>query len=410
MIKKTLHLILTVVVLAAGILYARHLIETAPEAERRPPEKTIPTVDVIEATPQSYTIQLITRGTVTPRTESTLIPQVAGRALAISDNFRAGGFFETGEELLRIDPVDYELALTTAKAELATMRLGLSEEKAQAKQAESDWKKLGMNGKPDALVMRKPQLANARASMASAEARVKRAEVDLDRTRILAPYAGRIMEQQVDVGQYVSPGTVLAKIYATDYVEVRLPLTDRQLAFVDLPESYRGQSSDEINLKEAPLVKLTSDLGGKTYSWEGRIVRTEGSIDTSSRQLFVIAQVNDPYVKDNSGRPPLKIGQFVRAQIIGQELKDVFVLPRSLLSGTDDVLIANQDNKIQRRALEVVWEDAENVVVRSGLNPGDRVISTAMPYATDGAEIKLSGEINDSIDNVDSDNITRAGH
>ena len=410
MIKTILHLILTVVVLAAGILYARHLIETAPEAERRPPEKTIPTVDVIEATPQSYTIQLITRGTVTPRTESTLIPQVAGRALAISENFRAGGFFETGEELLRIDPVDYELALTTAKAELAKMRLGLSEEKAQAKQAESDWKKLGMKGKPDSLVMRKPQLANARASMASAEARVRRAEVDLERTRILAPYAGRIMEQQVDIGQYVSPGTVLAKIYATDYVEVRLPLTDRQLAFVDLPESYRGQAIDETNVKEGPLVKLSSDLGSKTYSWEGRIVRTEGSIDTSSRQLFVIAQVNDPYVKNDSGRPPLKIGQFVRAQIKGQDLKDVFVLPRSLLSGTDNVLIADQDNKIQRQALEVVWQDAEDVVVRSGLNPGDRVISTAMPYATEGAEIKLSGQTNGNTDQVDSDNVTQAGH
>ena len=404
MIKTILHLVLTVVVLAAGILYARHLIDTAPEAERRPPEKTIPTVDVIEASPQFYTVQLITRGTVTPRTESTLIPQVAGQALAISDNFRAGGFFEKGEELLRIDPVDYELALTTAKAELAKMRLGLSEERAQAKQAESDWKKLGMKGKPDSLVMRKPQLANARASMASAEARVRRAEVDLERTRILAPYAGRIMEQQVDVGQYVSPGTVLAKIYATDYVEVRLPLTDRQLAFVDLPESYRG----EAVLKEGPLVKLSSDLGGKTYTWEGRIVRTEGSIDTRSRQLFVIAQVDDPYLKDASGRPPLKIGQFVRAQITGQQLSDVFVLPRSLLSGTDNVLIADQDNKVQRREVEIVWHDAENIVVRSGLNSGDRIISTAMPYATDGAEIKLPGQTNDNT--ADSDNITRAGH
>ncbi len=212
------------------------------------------------------------------------------------------------------------------------------------------------------------------------------------------------MEQQVDVGQYVSPGTVLSQIYATDYVEVRLPLTDRQLAFVDLPESYRG----EAVLKEGPLVKLSSDLGGKTYTWEGRIVRTEGSIDTRSRQLFVIAQVDDPYLKDASGRPPLKIGQFVRAQITGQQLSDVFVLPRSLLSGTDNVLIADQDNKVQRREVEIVWHDAENIVVRSGLNSGDRIISTAMPYATDGAEIKLPGQTNDNT--ADSDNITRAGH
>ena len=159
-------------------------------------------------------------------------------------------------------------------------------------------------------------------------------------------------------------------------------------------------------------MKLSSDLGGKTYSWEGRIVRTEGSIDTRSRQLFVIAQVDDPYLKDASGRPPLKIGQFVRAQITGQQLSDVFVLPRSLLSGTDNILIADQDNKVQRREVEIVWHDAENIVVRSGLNSGDRIISTAMPYATDGAEIKLPGQINGQANDntADSDNITQAGH
>ncbi len=402
--KKVLHIILTLFVLAGGYFLGKHYLVTAPEAERRPPKMSVPIVEVIEVAPQPYTVQLISRGTISPRTESTLIPQVAGRVLSISENFRAGGFFEKGEELLHIDPVDYELALTMAKAELAKMRLGLSEQKAQARQAESDWKKLGMSGKPDALVMRKPQLANARASMASAEARVKRAEVDLARTRIFAPYAGRIMEQQVDIGQFVSTGSVLAKIYATDYVEVRLPLTDRQLAFIDLPESFRG----EVIEKEGPTVDLNADLGGKKYSWLGHIVRTDGSIDTRSRQLFVIAQVDDPYLRDDSGRPPLKIGQFVRAQIMGQELKDVFVIPRSVLVGTDNVLIADQNKKIQRRKLEIIWHDAENVVIRSGLNRGDRVISTAMPYATEGAAVRLVGDPEDRDQNPDQ--ISRHGH
>ena len=386
--KKILHLILTLAILAGGYFLGKHYLDTAPEAKRREPKVSIPTVEVIEVVPQSYTVKLVSRGTVSPRTESTLIPQVAGRVLSISDNFRTGGFFEKGEELLHIDPVDYELALTMAKAELAKMRLGLSEQNAQAKQAKSDWEKLGMSGKPDALVMRKPQLANARASMASAEARVKRAEVDLQRTRIFAPYAGRIMQQQVDVGQFVSTGSVLAKIYATDYVEVRLPLTDRQLPFINLPESFRGE---EIK-KEGPTVDLIADLGGKKYSWQGRIVRTDGSIDTRSRQLFVIAQVDDPYLRNDSGRPPLKIGQFVSAQIIGQKLEDVYVIPRSVLVGTDNVLIADQNKKILRRKLEIIWHDAENVVIASGLNRGDRIIATVLPYATEGAPVKLLGD------------------
>lgn len=403
MFKKIFHLILTLTVLVGGYFLGKHYLDTAPEAERRSPKVSTPIVDVIEVVPQSYTVKLASRGTVSPRTESTLIPQIAGRVLSISENFRAGGFFEKGEKLLHIDPVDYELALTMAKAERAKMRLGLSEQKAQAKQAESDWKKLGMSGRPDALVMRKPQLANARASMASAEARVKRAEVDLERTRIFSPYAGRVMEQHVDIGQFVSQGSVLAKIFATDYVEVRLPLTDRQLAFIDLPENYRGET-----IKQAgPKVNLLADLGGKKYSWQGHIVRTDGSIDTRSRQLFVIAQVDDPYLRDDSGRPPLKIGQFVRAQIIGQELKDVYVIPRSVLVGTDNVLIADQDKKIQQRKLEIIWQDAENIVIRSGLNRGDRIISTAMPYATEGATIRLIGDIEDD---QESDQISRTGH
>lgn len=389
MIKKLFHLISTVIVLAAGVFAGWYLIQTAPEAKRRPPEKIVPVVDILEARPRSYTVFLNTRGTVQPRTESSLIPQVAGRVLNIKEGFREGSFFEAGEDLLHIDPVDYELALTSAKAELTKARLALKEELAQAKQAESDWKKLGIKGKPDALVLRKPQLAHARAALAAAEARVKRAEVDLERTHIVAPFAGRVMEQMVDVGQYVSPGTVMCKIYAIDYVEVRLPLTDRQLAFVDLPESFRG----EMTNKKGPVVELSANLGGKTYIWEGRVVRTEGTIDTRSRQLFVIAQVDNPYAKDQSGRPPLKIGQFVRAKIKGRQMDNVFVLPRSLLVETDSVLLADKDNRVQYQPVEIIWEDAEDVVIRSGLNPGDRIIATPMPYATEGAEIKVTGEV-----------------
>lgn len=388
MLRTFIQIILAAAVVAAGYYYGKDLIETAPEAKRHPTKKTIPLVETIEVIPQSYTVLLNTRGTVTPRTESTLIPQVTGQVVSVNENFRAGGFFEKGETLLQIDPVDYQLALTSAKAELAKMRLALSEESAQAQQAKSDWEKLGMQGNPDALVLRKPQLANARASLASAQARLKRAEVDLDRTIIKAPYAGRILEQQVDIGQYVGPSSILAKIYATDYVEVRLPLTDRQQTFIKLPESYRGETSQP----QGPVVQLTSKLGGKAFQWQGQIVRTEGSIDTSSRQLFVIAQVNDPYRKNANGRPPLKIGQFVQATISGKKLEQVFVLPRSILVSANQVLIADAESKVQRRHIEILWQDKQSIVIHSGLQTGEQVISTSIPYATEGSKIKLNSE------------------
>ncbi len=387
MIRRFIHILLTVLVLAAGLFVGGYLIETAPKAKRILPEKAVPVVEVIGAQPRSYTVVLESRGTVKPRTESTLLPQVAGRVLRISENFRDGAFFEAGEELLRIDPVDYELTLTTAKADLAKARLALKEELARARQAESDWKRLGIQGKPDALVLRKPQLANARAALAAAEAKVKRAEVDLQRTRIKAPYAGRVMEQLVDVGQTVSPSTALGKIYAVDYVEVRLPLTDRQLAFIDLPENFRGETPEQ----KGPPVELIATLGGKETVWQGRIVRTEGTIDTRSRQLFVIAQVVNPYARYARGRSPLKIGQFVRARIQGRELKNVYVLPRSILVGTDSVLIVDKENRIHYQQVEVVWQDHRDLVIQSGLTPGDRIIATPMPFATEGAEIRIAG-------------------
>jgi len=374
---------LAIIIVAAGT--GLYLIKNAPEAKRRPPKVEAPVVEVIDVVPEDYRVQLRSRGTVTPRTESTLIPEVAGRIISISAKFRDGGFFEKGDELLQIDPGDYELAVTTAKADEARMFLALKEEEARSLQAKRDWERLGISGKAGELVLRAPQLASAHAALASAEARLKQAKVDLERTRIRAPYAGRIVQKNVDVGQYVSPCTPLARVFAIDYLEVRLPLTDHQLAFVDLPETFRGGKAKG----SGPDLLLTSDMGGRIFRWKGRLVRTEAGIDLASRQLFVIAQMDDPYKDDGSGRPQLKIGQFMQASIEGHLLKNVFVLPRDIVSGDDSVLILGPDSRINRRKVEVLWRDKQSVVVKSGLSPGDRVITTRMPYAAENSLARL---------------------
>jgi RND family efflux transporter MFP subunit len=391
--KKTVKYILPFVIVLIAMGIGFYLIKSAPKAKRHPQKVKVPVVEVIEAALEDYRVQLKSRGTVTPRTESTLIPEVAGRIVSISANFRDGGFFEKGDRLLQIDPGDYELAVTTAMADEARMLLGLREEEARSTQAKRDWERLGISGEASELALRAPQLASAHAALASAEARLKQAKVDLGRTHIRAPYAGRIVQKKVDVGQYVSPGTALAKIFAIDYLEVRLPLTDHQLAFVDLPETYRGGKVKG----HGPDLLLTSDIGGRMFSWKARLVRTEASIDIASRQLFVIAQVDDPYKDDGSGRPQLKIGQFVQARIAGRLLKNVFVLPRDLISGEDVLLILSPDNLIKRRKVEVLWRDKEYVVVKSGLSPGDRLITTRMPYAVENSPVKLLSELPGSI-------------
>ncbi|HHI92530.1 MAG TPA: efflux RND transporter periplasmic adaptor subunit [Gammaproteobacteria bacterium] len=382
-----------VVVLGIGIFTGLVLMATGPEVTLRLPIPALPTVETQIVQPQNYQVLLRTQGTVTPRTQSTLIPEVAGRIVSIATNFRNGGSFAAGETLLVIAPTDYENAIIIARADLARAHLVLEQKKALAQNALHDWEKLGRKEQPTDLTLYKPQVASARADMAAAEARLQQAETNLARTKIRAPYAGRVLEKKVDVGQYIAPGTIAATIYAVDAAEVRLPLTDSQLAFVDLP------GFGEQNSKHKAAVTLSHRVGNVIHQWQGRLVRTDGAIDTASRQLFVVAQIDSPFQYKKQGNdaiPPLKIGQFVEADIQGQRLRDVFVLPRSAVEIGDTVLVVTEDRHIERRTVQVALRRGEQVVVSAGLQAGERISLTPMPFARDGTAVSVFDENNEN--------------
>lgn len=368
--------------IAGGIAYYIYI--TKPEPRQRnftaPPTE----VEVYTLQPTSYQVELQTQGTVRARTESTLIPEVRGRILEIAPNFRDGEFFEEGDVLLRIDPRDYQTELVVAEANLAQMQLALQEEQARSDQAYEDWQRLNLDEEPSELVLRSPQLKRAQANVASADARLETAHRNLERTEIKAPYAGRILSKNVDVGQYVSQGNQLARIYAVDFAEVRLPLTETQLSFLDIPEIYRGERT---NFRDGPNVTLSSTVAGTTYEWQGRIDRSEGSFDVRTRQLFVIAQVRNPYGFTEAGRPPLKVGSFVQATIRGEVLQNVFVVPRRLLRENSFVLVADEENRLRRKPLSIVWQDNNAIVAEEGLAVGDRVVLTDVPFALEALPV-----------------------
>ncbi len=392
--NKLIKTTLPVIVLFASTLIAAVLIATGPKPERRTPPPSYPTVEVLAIAPTSYEVEVATRGTVSPRTQSTLVPEISGRVIEIAASFRNGGFFEQDDALLTIDPRDYKIALIVARSELAQARLRLREEEAQAEQARKDWDKLGGGTEPTALVLRKPQLISTRAAVAAAQARLRQAEIDLERTRIRAPYAGRVLEKSVDVGQYVSQGTILATIYAVDYVEIRLPLTDQQQAFLDLPELYRGE--DQVR-EHGPEVSLSAQVGRQIpNTWIGHIVRTEGAIDIRSRQLFAIAQVDDPYGR-HGNRPPLKVGQFVQARIKGNRLDDVHVVPRGAVRGDNEVFVVGANERLERRRLNIIWRDTDSVVATDGLAPNERIVLTHLPFAADGVLVRIKSKDLDAI-------------
>lgn len=343
-------------------------------------------VDTQVIAPQHYQFTVNSFGTVQPHTQSMLVSQVSGQIINVSDRFKGGGFFEKDDMLIEIDPRDYKAAVKSAKAELLQATATLEQEKASAQQALKDWKNLGRKGEAPALVLRKPQLAAAEASLLAAQANYDKAQLDLERTRIRAPYAGRLKNTQVDLGQYVAANTQLAEVFATDRLEVRLPLKNSELSLINLPERQLHNDKQTAESIALPQVTLISTLGTETH-WQGQIVRTEAAIDSGTNQLYVIAQINNPFAPtlDQQGNllTPLKIGQYVRAEIQGKTIADALIIPNaSIYQGSYVYLV--EEGRLQRKDIGIGYQNAHQAFVVSGLNANDELITSALGQVTSG--------------------------
>lgn len=358
-----------------------------PEAPQRPafdgPSMTVETMPVI---PRDYPIMLQSYGTVQPRTRSILIAQVGGQLVSINEKVRDGRFFEKGDVLGQIDPRDYEADVRISEASLADARQSLAEAVARSEQALEDWERLGNEGEPTELVLRLPQLEAAKARVKSAESALSKAQLDLERTNITAPFAGRVIRKLVDVGQVVSSNTQLAEIYATDVVEIRLPLRNRDLGFIELPESLRY--ADAAKATEIP-VTIRSDLIGNE-EWQAKLVRTEGAIDESARQLHVIAQIDDPFGRQSEGRSPLKIGEYVTAEIAGKTLPRVLVIPNNTIYQGAFVYTV-EEGILRRKDIQIAWQNDIEAIIESGLKPGDELVTTSLGQVTSGIRVSVVG-------------------
>lgn len=386
--SKVLRVLIPLAILAASGWYCWHLIATKPELKAMETKPVLVTVEGMTLKKTRYPVRVSSQGAVQPRTRSTLLPEVAGMVVEVSPSFRPGGFFEKGEVLIKLDPVDYETAVVVAQAAVALAKVTLAEEEAKSEQALENWKALGRTGEPGALVSRAPQVARAKADLAAAEARVVKAQRDAERTVIRAPYAGQVLEQAVDVGQYVSQGTTLGRIFATDFVEVRLPLPERESRFVRLPERYRDSSETVPPTK----VELITHAAGKPVTWEGRLVRVESALDEQTRQTTAVAQIDNPFARRKDGAPPLKIGQFIEAQVEGDPLDDVFVIPRSAVRAGDEIILITTQNTLKRMFVQPLVGTEKHIVVAAdqakGLKEGDVLCLTPIPFPADGARVK----------------------
>jgi len=361
-----------------------------PEVVRKPPPRTAQmSVETAPLRPQDYRVVINSYGTIEPRTRGELKSQVNGQIVFVSKNFRAGGYFEKNELLMKIDPRDFEAQVQISEATLANARQALIEEQARSQQALENWQRLGIDGQPSALVLRQPQLQAAEAGIASAEATLNQTRLNLARSTIRAPYAGRILTIHADIGQVIAVGSTLANIFAIDALEVRLPLRNQDLPFIDLPESYRFKRTESSS---QPEVTIESSLIG-AEQWSGRVVRTEGAIDTPSQQLHVVARINDPYGSKAEDRQPLKIGQYISARIQGRNITDALVIPnRTIYQGSYVYIV--EDGLLKRREITIAWHNNEDAIIASGLKAGEQLVITALGQLPSGTPVTVIGKDN----------------
>ena len=368
--------IIPVVIVLGFLMGAVTLMATAPELVPTAPAPIAKTVRILEINPENVQLTVNSQGSVMPSTESQLIPEVSGRIIWMSPNLVAGGYFSAGDVLLRVDQVDYKNESDRAKASLS---------RAQAEQQHAQFEYRRLVSLEERKLTSRSQLENglrayrvADAALQDAKVNYLQAQQNLERTQLLAPFTGLVRSESVDIGQFVSRGSAIATIYANDLVEVRLPIADRQLAFLNLPPTLRGELPDNMR----PNVTLSAEYAGQQLSWQGQIVRMEAEIDVSSRMVQLVARV-----ENQPDAAPLSVGLFVNAEIQGLAAANIVVLPRQALRNNNQVLVVDADNKLHFRDIEPLRLYQDSVLIKSGLKRGERVCISPLQTAIEGMSV-----------------------
>lgn len=381
--KKILRFSAPLLVLLAGFLIVQVLAAAKPQPEKNDEETRRVSLYVDEVKSEMVTMSVITQGEVRPKTEIDVIPQVSGRIVAMSDSFSEGAEFLPDTMLLKIDDTDYRLAVIRAEARVAEAQTALEREQATAKIKEEEWRTGRKSQEPTSFALNLTQVAGAEANLRSAQADLQKARLDQQRTEIRLPFLGRVRERNVGIGQYVTAGTRLGRVFSIDTVEVRLPLTDSQLAELNLPMGF--MSSDVL---EAPEVSFKSSLGNRDYYWKGKIVRVDAAVDQATRLIYATAEVEDPYGLGATEGMPMAVGMFVNAEIAGISEQPALVMPRLALRNQNKVYVINSENKLEIRTVSVISTSEERVLVSGGVNPGEHVVTSTLPNAVDGMDVE----------------------
>ena len=381
-------------IIGAGFLGLMLLIVFRPRPAPQEPPRRVPLVVTAPADVRSGNLTIQGNGTVRPKSQIVLSPQVAGRVNWISPSFASGGRFAKGDLLLRIEEADYVNRVDAASAAVAQRQVEVLQWEEEQALARDEYQRLlareGMDAPDSAslssLIFREPQLEAARAGLKSAEAQLADARLALGRTRIVAPFDGIVRSKSVDIGQYVAPGQNLATLYDTDEVEIVVPLTDAEASLVaGLWEAGAGNEETRI-----PAI-VRAAFGGRTYEWPAYVDRAEGALNEETRTVDVVVRVPDPFISDEAGRrPPLLIGTYAAVDIQGVAREAYAVLPRMAFRDGDVVYVVERDTLLVVRPATLLQEIGGEVFVSADLDPADQVVVSPLDIVTDSMTVQVA--------------------
>jgi len=370
-----------VIIVTIGVLICSLLIKCSPEVKPEEVVRIIPMVDSTSLEKTSIDIIIDSQGTIIPRTESQLYPEIRGEVVYVSPKLDEGSSFNEGDILLRIDSRDYELDIKAAEANLDDAKTALSIAQAESNFEREQWE-LSNSGDASDLRLKIPQLKKAESTVEAAEANLEKLKRNLEKTAIRAPYDGLVRKKNVDRGTVIGPGYLIANIYAIDYVEVKLPIPDEDLSFLDIP-----LDGSQINKSNQPLVMLKGSLGGKNIEWEGRIVRMEAEFDPKSRMAILIARVSDPY----KYKFPLRVGQFVEAEITGRNYNNLYIIDRELIKNNNQVVTINKaDSTLKYEDINVLRYVDDTALINGGLPDEVSICITNLDIMYNGMKIRIN--------------------
>jgi len=385
-----IQLLLVVVVIIVGLLIAFIFIKLKKPPQRQEQIVLAPLVKVERLDRRDIKMMIRGYGTVNPRLQVEIVPQVSGKVVWVNPQFKAGGFIRRGEMILKIDPRDYELALRQANAAVAEAQVMLDLEKAEAKIAKEEWLQLHPGQEPDSpLVFREPQIRQAQARLESANAGLATANLNLERTRPSLPVDAVIMNERIDLGQYVMIGQSVGAAYGIESMEIEVPLEDKELAWFAIPDNTVSVNAGE-NSNKGAVARVKTNFAGEEKYWPGYVARTTGQVDKTSRLISVVVEVFEPF-KDSHSTPPLLPGMFVEVLIEGNVLKNAIAVPRDAMRNNNEVWVA-KDGQLHVRPLEIVRADRDFAYADSGLDDGDMIIVSSLDAVIEEMKVRIQTE------------------